>query len=68
MAEKPKPLLNGRELSKGEMEVIRRHFEATNTISGISDEMRELITHSGARRAVCPFVRKGQKRSHATNR
>jgi hypothetical protein len=45
MAEKLKPILNGRELSKGEMEVIRRHFEATNTISGISDEMLELITH-----------------------
>jgi len=45
MAEKPKPMLNGREPSKGEMEVIWRHFEGTETISGISDEMLELITH-----------------------
>jgi hypothetical protein len=44
MAQKPKPMLNGRELSKGELEVIRRHFESVDTISGISDDMLTLIT------------------------
>ena len=39
MAQKPKPMLNGRELSKGELEVIRRHLESVDTISGISDDM-----------------------------
>ena len=44
MAQKPKPMLNGRELSKGELEVIRRHLESVDTISGISDDMLALIT------------------------
>ena len=37
-------MLNGRELSKGELEVIRRHLESVDTISGISDEILALIT------------------------
>jgi len=43
MAKKTKPMLNGRELSKGELEIIRSHFESVDTISGISDEMLALI-------------------------
>jgi hypothetical protein len=44
MARELKPMLNGRELSKGELEVIRRHLEGVDTISGISDDMLALIT------------------------
>jgi hypothetical protein len=44
MAGKPKPMLNGRELSKGELEVIRKHLESVDTISGISDDMLVLIS------------------------
>ena len=36
-------MLNGRELSKRELEVIRRHLESLDTISGISDEVHNLI-------------------------
>jgi hypothetical protein len=44
MARNPKPMLNGRELSKGELEVIRKHLESVDTISGISDDMLVLIS------------------------
>jgi hypothetical protein len=40
---KPKPMLNGRELSDLELAQIRRQIENLDTIDVISDEMRELI-------------------------
>ena len=42
MAHQPRPALDGRELSKAELKVIQ-HLQKTETISGISDDMRDLI-------------------------
>jgi len=44
MAQQPKPMLSGRQLSKPELTVIRQYFENVDTISGISDDMLALIT------------------------
>ena len=43
MAQQPRPALDGRELSDAELRVIRQHLEKIDTISGISDDMRDLI-------------------------
>ena len=43
MARQRRPALDGRELSDAELTVIRQHLEKTDTISGISDDMRNLI-------------------------
>jgi hypothetical protein len=40
---KPKPTLNGRELSELELAQIRRQIESVEVIDVISDEMRALI-------------------------
>ena len=43
MARQRRPALDGRELSDAELTVIRQHLEKTDTISGISDDMRDVI-------------------------
>jgi hypothetical protein len=40
---KPKPMLNGRQLSQFELAQLRRRVESSDTIDIISDEMRALI-------------------------
>jgi hypothetical protein len=40
---KPKPMLDGRELSEFELAQIRRQIEGIETIDAVSDEMRALI-------------------------
>jgi hypothetical protein len=40
---KPKPTLEGRELSEFELAQIRRQIESIETIDVVSDEMRALI-------------------------
>jgi hypothetical protein len=43
MAQERKPILDGRELSKAELKAIRLYLEDVDTISGISDDLLELI-------------------------